>query len=66
MKYLSDKTDNHKIEYDIWVDMLREWAKNMKHLGKGMQVACQDFESRAWYLENNRQLLLKHGFLTAE
>lgn len=50
LKYICSKMEDHTIEYDVWVDMMYEWAKNMKHLGKGMQVACQDFESRAWYL----------------
>ena len=43
--------------------MLLEWSKHMKHLGKGMQVACQDFETRAFHLKNNRELLLKHGII---
>lgn len=50
----------------MWIDMLYEWSKNMKHLGKGMQVACQDFESRAWYLTNNRDLLVKWGIITED
>lgn len=58
--------EDHSIEYDVWVDQYYEWSKNLKHLGKGMQVACKDFESRAWYLTNNRELLVKHGVITTK
>lgn len=66
LKYMCTQMEDHSIEYDVWVDMLYEWSKNIKHFGKGMQVACKDFESRAWYLTNNRELLVKHGVITKE
>ena len=66
IKYMCSKMNDHKIEYDVWVDMLLEWGKNIKHLGKGMNVAIKDFEWRAQTLNSNRDLLLKHGIITKD
>lgn len=66
MRYICQQLAEDSIELDVWVDMLQEWAKNIKHLGKGMNVACKDFEWRAWSLMNNRALLLKHGIITED
>lgn len=55
--------DDHTIEYDVFVAMLHEWSKNIKHLGKGFNVAIKDFESRVYYMNNNRDLLVKHGLI---
>lgn len=66
LKYMCTQIDKHEIEYDVWVDMLLEWSKNLKHLGKGMQVAQKDFETRADHLTKNRDLLLKHKLITKD
>lgn len=52
------------IEYDIYVEMLMEWSRYLKYLGKNFKVGVTDFTSRANYLTNNRDLLLKHGIIT--
>lgn len=41
-----------------------EWSRNLKYLGKNFKVGVTDFTSRADYLTNNRDLLVKNGIIT--
>ena len=52
------------IEYDIYVESLMEWSRNLKYLGKNFKVGVTDFISRANYITNNRELLVKNGIIT--
>lgn len=56
--------ENDILEYDIYVEQLMEWSRNLKYLGKNFKVGVTDFTSRADYLTNNRNLLVKNGIIT--
>ena len=56
--------ESDEIEYDIYLESLMEWSRNLKYLGKNFKVGVTDFISRYNYLTNNRDLLVKNGILT--
>lgn len=43
-----------------------EWSRYVKYLGRNFKVGVYDFTSRADYLTNNRELLVKHGIINED
>lgn len=57
MKHLSIVCQSDKMEYDVYVDVLYEWLKLMKHLGTCVSLGFQDLIHKNKCMESNRKIM---------